>query len=287
MKPLKSHFVFNRSQRNGIFLLVLIIVGLSLIYFFVDFSSEENVSPAESERIMLWQRKIDSLKKMKAAENAFVVYPFNPNFISDYKGYSLGMSVEEIDKLHAYRKRDQWINSEEDFQKVTGVSDSLLKEIAPYFKFPEWVTNANDEKKNVEKVSIPKQDLNAATATDLVKIRGVGKVLSARIVNYKKSIGGFRDEIQLHDVYGLEPQVVVRITKSFVVLNLPTFKKPNVNEISVLALSEVPYFDYELARRVVEYRKLREGIASFGELTKIEDFPVGKIEQIKLYLSIE
>lgn len=287
MKSLKSHFLFNRNQRNGIFLLVLIIIGLLLIYFFVDFTSEENISTVETEKIIIWQRKIDSLKKIKAAENAYAIYPFNPNFISDYKGYTLGMSVEEIDKLHAYRKQDQWINSEEDFQEVTGVSDSLLKKIAPYFKFPDWVTNANDEKKEAKEISIPKQDLNKATAADLLKIRGVGKVLSARIVNYKKSIDGFRDEMQLHDVYGLKPEVVNRITNRFVVLNLPTFKKWDINKISVLELSELPYFDYELARKVVEYRKLHEGIASFGELTKIEDFPVGKIERIKLYLTID
>lgn len=58
----------------------------------------------------------------------------------------LGMSLVEIDKLHRFRESDKWVNSKADFKKVTGVSDSLLAEISPYFKFPEWVTNPKPKK---------------------------------------------------------------------------------------------------------------------------------------------
>ena len=36
------------------------------------------------------------------------IYPFNPNFISDYKGYKLGMSIQEIDRLHQYRAQNKY-----------------------------------------------------------------------------------------------------------------------------------------------------------------------------------
>ena len=42
MKYLKSHFQFSNQQRNGIFLLVAIIVIAQCVYFFVDFSSEDD-----------------------------------------------------------------------------------------------------------------------------------------------------------------------------------------------------------------------------------------------------
>ena len=47
------------------------------------------------------------------------------------------MSSEEIDRLLDYRKQNKWINSKEDFKKVTKVSDSFLDQISSYFKFPE------------------------------------------------------------------------------------------------------------------------------------------------------
>ena len=51
------------------------------------------------------------------------------------------MSSEEIDRLLDYRKQNKWINSKEEFKKVTKVSDSLLDQISSYFKFPDWVAN--------------------------------------------------------------------------------------------------------------------------------------------------
>ncbi len=42
-----------------------------------------------------------------------------------------------------------------------------------------------------------------------------------------------------------------------------------------------------LAHAIIEQRTLREGFKSFEELTKVKDFPVHKIEIIKLYLSLK
>jgi hypothetical protein len=43
------------------------------------------------------QSKIDSIKD-QSQNTLLKVYPFNPNFITDFKGYKLGMSVQEIDR---------------------------------------------------------------------------------------------------------------------------------------------------------------------------------------------
>src|SRR5690606_11739878 len=103
--PLLSHFVFTRIQRAGLLALVAIVITLQLIYCFADFSSRET-DTLEKKQWLALQPEIDALKKQKAeAKNA--IYPFNPNFITDFKGYQLGMSVAEIDRLHALRKKDK------------------------------------------------------------------------------------------------------------------------------------------------------------------------------------
>ena len=108
-------------------------------YFFVDFSSKMDTSK-KGEQWMSMQTEIDSLKAI-SKEDVYKITPFNPNFITDFKGYKLGMKVSEIDRLLAFRKTNKYVNSAQEFQKVTQVSDSLLAVIAPYFKFPDWVTN--------------------------------------------------------------------------------------------------------------------------------------------------
>ena len=134
---MKSYFTFSRQQRNGIFLLLSIIILLQCIYFFVNL--EPNKISYDEGLLARVNYEMDSLRKVQLASKQQAIYPFNPNYISDFKGASLGMTNEEIDRLFAFRDQDQWINSAKQFQEVTKISDSLLSEISPYFKFPEWV----------------------------------------------------------------------------------------------------------------------------------------------------
>src|SRR5690606_3730348 len=201
----KPHFTFSKNQRNGVLVLVLLIVVAQVAYFLIDFS-KPSVIEIDDEVVEL-QAEIDSLKKAAIADQKPKIYPFNPNFITDHKGYTLGMSPEEIDRLHHYRAQDRWVNSAKEFQQVTKVSDSLLTAIEPYFKFPDWVTNptkTNRSYSDKEKNFAQKRDLNKATAIELQEVYGIGEALSARIVSYRDKIGGFLVDEQLYDIYGLE-----------------------------------------------------------------------------------
>ncbi|PZD78069.1 ComEA family DNA-binding protein [Mesonia sp. K7] len=289
----QSHFELTKSQRNGIFLLLIIIFLILVGIFFIRKVHASSYKEVEAdEEIVEIQRKLDSIAREKQkAKVAYTIYPFNPNFITDYKGYQLGMSVEEIDRLHDFRAQDKWVNSKADFQQVTGVSDSLLAEIAPYFKFPEWVSqsrnNYTQQKTNAHKRSYAqKADLNTASQQDLEAVAGIGEVLSVRILRYRTKLGGFIDDSQLKDIYGLNYEAEQNLLNHFTVKTKRTIEKKNINTVSILELTEIPYFDYELARAIVEYRKLHEKITSFEELSKIDDFPSHKIERIKLYLSL-
>jgi len=86
---MKSHFKFTQGQRNGIFLLLALIVVSQCIYFFVDFSSDE--VPVDSEKLQVFQNEIDSLRRVEIENNKPKTYPFNPNYITDYKGYTFGL----------------------------------------------------------------------------------------------------------------------------------------------------------------------------------------------------
>jgi competence ComEA-like helix-hairpin-helix protein len=291
MEYLKSYFIFTSSQQRGIIFLVSILVSLLLVYFLVDFNSGGN--EFEDPELKKYEKELDSLRKIEIQKNSPIIYPFNPNYITDYKGYTLGMSVEEIDRLLEFRKQDKWINSVKQFQQVTQVSDSLLNIISPYFKFPEWVTNpksttSNNYRTSSQKSIAQKIDLNKATAQQLKSINGVGEKLSERIIRYRnKFVGGFIADAQLQDVYGLTPEVIERITQEFTVKTPRKFQKINLNNATVEELVTIQHIDYELAHNIVEQRTLREGFKSFEELTKVKDFPAHKIEIIKLYLSLK
>lgn len=292
MKNLRSHFVFSKSQQNGIFLLVILIVLLQLIYFFVDFNASNELSQEDSVRITGFQKQIDSLKQVALTKDTVRVYPFNPNLITDYKGYSLGMSLEEIDRLHEFRKTNKWVNSSKEFQAITLISDSLLNKIAPYFRFPDWVEKSNSDinkkgNKSLKPVGLNIRDLNAASFDDLIQVRGIGEVLASRIIKFRSKIGGFLSDIQLKDIYGLNLEARKELLNNYSVLTKPEIAVFNINKASILEIASVPYLDYELAREIVDYRTLHERITTFEELAKIKAFPSEKIDRIALYLTLE
>jgi len=289
MNFFKSHFGYNKRQRNGIFFLLLIIVSLQSVFFFVDFSSKETLNFSSAE-IAAFRREMDSLQTLELEKRRPKIYPFNPNFITDYKGYQLGMSIEEIDKLNSFREKGSFINSVKQFQKVTGINDSLLNVISPYFKFPAWVTaknkNTNYKKdfiKTVDKI-IVKHDINLAQASDLRIVNGIGEKLANRIIDYRTKLQGFSFNSQVYEVWNLDKELVDTILLYFEVMERPKIQKININEASFKEVLGIVYIDYELTKKIVNYRAEVAEIQDIEELKKIEEFPIEKFDRIALYL---
>ena len=289
----KFRFGFTKGDRNGIFVFSLILIlGISVNYFSINSVSDSDQKRIVSTTEDSLQQLIDSLKYQQSLDNQRIIYPFNPNFITDYKGYTLEMTTDEIDRLLEFRANDQWINSKAQFQKVTQVSDEWMSNYSQYFKFPDWVIEAEagraKERKPKSELSFAeKKDLNTVTKNDLQQVDGIGPVLSERIIRYRAKLGGFVDIVQLKDVYGLKNEVINTLKKTITLKSPVEVKKRDINSILVVELAELPYFDYELAREVVNFIRLRQGIESFEELSKINDFPAYKLDRIQLYLEIK
>ncbi|MFL3660720.1 MAG: ComEA family DNA-binding protein [Polaribacter sp.] len=290
MNLFKSHFWHNKGQRNGIFLLGILVLVFQIVLVFVDFSSAEIESINTSDATFFY-KQIDSLEAARLAGKKSKKYSFNPNYITDYKGAELGMSLDAIDRLLAYRKTGKFVNSKSAFQKVTGISDTLLEKISPFFKFPAWVVESEINKKSVPgKIPLIKRtttDLNKATVADLKSIIGVGNVFSERIIKYRSKLQGFSMERQVYEVWGLEEEIADKVVAIFKILKLPNIQKANVNTVTFKELLKIPYIDYELCKKIFEYRDSVAELQNISELKNITDFPLDLYERIVLYLLAE
>ncbi|MGS2763900.1 ComEA family DNA-binding protein [Sinomicrobium sp. M5D2P9] len=284
-----SHFRFDKKERSGIFFLLLLILLVQGIYFASGFLFTAKGQEDEEDALTGFRAKMDSLRALQGKRDT--VYPFNPNYLSDHRAYMLGMSVAEIDKLHAFRETGKFVHSASEFAEVTGVSDSLLHQMAPYFRFPDFVKKQQARRAGLSERPVAKneikKDINRATAGDLKSIPGIGEKLSARIVKYRDLLGGFFLDAQLYEVYGLDSVTVQRIMGRFEVVELPGIKKLDINSASRKDLASLVYLSWEDAGKIIAYRTKVDTIKSVDELRKIEDFPGEKIERIKLYLATQ
>jgi len=275
---------FNNKQRRGLVAFVVIIVLLQIVILVMKNRSFTNET-ADYKVDTKTQLQIDSLKQLTLKK--FDLQPFNPNFITDYKGFKLGMTTAEIDKLLKFRSTGKYVNSAAEFQQVTGVSTEVLDKISPYFKFPEWTQNkkANSYAENSEQVVLKNIDLNKATIEELVAIKGIGDYYANAIINERQKLGGFVSIHQIDFIKGLRPEAVKILKQNTSVKNSATIKKVNVNTATKEELAQIPYINSHIARQIVVYRSKQENPLKIEDLEKINNFPLDKLKIIRLYLT--
>ncbi|MDR2223463.1 MAG: helix-hairpin-helix domain-containing protein [Flavobacteriaceae bacterium] len=291
-------YYYTRSQRYGFVCLVVVFLLIQGALLF--FSSTPTNVPYRTETNYLQSKAyIDSLYVI-ANKKRDTIYPFNPNFISDFKGMTLGMTTEQIDRLHAFRKQNKYVNSVQEFQNLTQVSNDWIAKYKGYFKFPDWVIERNNRLKNGQPYyanrypayerksdNIPIKDINTATAEDLQLVRGIGPGFSQRIIQDRDKYGGYVSIDQVRFVYYLPEEVIESVRKYFVVKQIPPINKVNVNNASVDELKRLPYMNYYIAREIVKHRSMNGNLVNKSDLNKIGNFPLDKIDIISLYLDFK
>lgn len=292
-QPLQFFFRFTKDQRKGVVALFILVLVFQAGYFVItsfDFKTDKEKSQEEKAWLSL-QSKIDALKLEKSGKKD-TVYPFNPNYISDYKGYTLGMTVAEIDRLHKFRNSGKFINTAQEFKNITEVPDSVYKKIAPYFKFPKFDDRNKKEaiiyKEDKRQVEKEKEevviDINTATEEDLIKVYGVGPYYAKAILRRRALLGSFVSMDQMLDFKDLSTEAVAGLRKKFRIEGTPKTIKININDASLSQLSYFPYFSKNLARAILTQRSMNGKISGITELLEINGFPVDKHKIIALYL---
>jgi len=117
---------------------------------------------------------------------------------------------------------------------------------------------------NAENKDAYRLELNSADTAMLVLLKGIGPVLSKRIVAYRKRIGGFYHVNQLGEVYGISP-VVLADNKEVMWVDPDLMTPLNIAKASLRKMKQHPYLDFYMAKEIYESRKR-------GELRSITQF---------------
>ncbi len=100
----------------------------------------------------------------------------------------------------------------------------------------------------------------------------------------KEKFGAFVSMEQFQFIWGISPEAIEDLQKRFFVKNTSTITKIAINELSIKELAKFPYFNYAIAKEIVIYRSMNNGIKEIADLTKIKGMPNEKIKIIALYL---
>jgi len=115
-----------------------------------------------------------------------------------------------------------------------------------------------------------KIDINTSDSATIVRLPGIGPVLSARIIKYRHLLGGFATIEQLKEVYGLSEETFEKI-KGRVVADSTQITRININSATYKELLRFPYFEKYEVSAILKYRELK------GRITEIEDLAENKL----------
>jgi DNA uptake protein ComE-like DNA-binding protein len=279
VKPPSPFYKLNKAQRRGVLWTFILFLG---VHLFIKLS--DNPSPTNTNDFVVnkeVQHLIDSLMNLKIVSDKVrdSIYPFNPNYISDFKAYQLGISMSAVERIRAYRAAGSYLYSEEDLKQVAGLSDVEMNRIRPYLKLPEI-------KKVKNTIAVrAKAEINSATAEALQEVYGIGPVLGQRIITLRKQLGGFLIKDQLDDVWGLKPEVQDQLWMHFKMDSVPNVIKQNINDLTIAELSQSPYISASLASSIVALRTQQDSLNSWHELAAITQIDSIKKARLSLYLS--
>ena len=122
--------------------------------------------------------------------------------------------------------------------------------------------------------------LNTADTTALKTIPGIGPYFARKIVQYGERLGGYVSVDQLDEIEDFPLDA-----KDYLVIENPSPRKLNINQLSLNELKRHPYINYYRAKAITDYRRLHGPIRSLDDLRLSKDFPQDIIDRLKPYVA--
>ena len=235
-------------------------------------------------------------------------FPFDPNTADSTTLLRLGLSPWQVRSIYRYRAKHGRYHKTEDFMKLPGLTNEQWERLRPYiriateFQYVAPAVSLEEERRQgleamkameaeamqdsfprQEKISLGQTiDINTADTALLKMIPGIASKRAARIVAYRRSLGGFVFVEQAMEAIELPDSVLKYMTVSQVPVT-----KINVNKLSVQQLMKHPYLNFYQAKAIFEHRQDKGDLRSLDEMSHLEGFRKTDLDRLRPYITFE
>ncbi|MBN1986026.1 MAG: helix-hairpin-helix domain-containing protein [Prolixibacteraceae bacterium] len=298
---IKKYFTFSKKDRNGIIVLVVLILFAILTGIVVDYIPvNDEVDYSEFEKAFNeWE-----MAKENNTQNNQTLFPFNPNTISETSLDSLLLPEYVKRNLINYRKAGGKIKTVSGFRKIYGMNDSIYAAVEEYIEIPgeplQPEERGRDKTEKTENNFPPSEaikqkedgesytryviELNSADSSELVKLNGVGPVFASRIVKFRDLLGGFYSGEQLLEVYNF-PEETYNSVASHVTVDTSGINKIRINFAGYSDLIRHPYLNKKQVQSIINYRTRNGALKSVEDLLRLNLVDSVTYRKVKPYLS--
>ena len=265
-----------------------------------NLTAEEDIHWVEDEKILdslVARLEEDRTNQLKESKKPINHHYFNPNEVSYSVLQSLGFSDKIANRIINYREKGGSFKIKKDLYKIYDVDSSLVDELYTYIELPESSSKATTRKTIAKKIEIrpkyiarvtpadlPVFNINTADTATLQTIKGIGSILSKRIIDFRNNLGGYLDADQLYEVYNLDSMVVESLIAKMYIEDEFIPSKLAINKVEIKELAGHPYLSWQQARLIIAYRNQHGDYKSQQDLLNVYGVEQNDVERIDSYL---
>jgi competence protein ComEA len=287
---LKNYLSLTKKEWNGmVILLILILAVLAAPYIYQRYHQDKVIDFKNFDKAVALLRQgkggdsevndnDEQLSDEKIAKP--ILFVFNPNNLPAEQWKQLGLSDRQIAIIKHFETKGGHFNRKEDVEKIYGITADDYKRIAPYVNIPDADHTAD------KLVAGEVVELNTADSAKLTRIHGIGPAFAARIIEYRKRLGGFLNEDQLKEVYGIDTIKYAEI-KNQVSIDAARITKIKINEVDFEGLRKFPYLSNKQTNAVIQYRQQHGNYRTVADMKNIAILDENILRKIEPYLSFK
>ncbi len=306
-EDIKDFFYFTKSERNGIFFLIIlifliiIIPNIFLIYL-PDTRTDATQFDAEIERFenslqsmnkQTYQNRLD--RYISERYDTLELFYFNPNTTTDKSFKKLGLTDKQITTIRNYLNKGGKFYIKDDFRKIYGIRQIQYSKLKPYLLLADKIPD-NEKKltaKNTSTDSLFYFDPNTLSAENWKKL-GLNHQQINIIENFRNKGGIFYRPEDFKKIYGISNETYnklspyIKIEKNQIkTIKTTTSLLVDINSASHEELTKIKGIGDYLANGIIWYRKKLGGYIKKEQLLEIKNFRKSTFEQIKTNIIID
>jgi competence protein ComEA len=312
----REYFIFSRGERNGIFLLIGIIIILLLSINFNQYLVEEKKydftaiqKTTDSIYALLDADTIKKFSKSKYQKYAFndanninseiKYFFFDPNKIDQHEWELLGLKPWQAKIIEKYKGKGGTFRVKKDLAKMYSIEPETYMALEPYILLPDIIESKYKdsnklkyyEYKKIENILLPKESINTVDSITLLSIKGLGPYLVSKILYYRRKLGGFVSINQLKEIdtgplINIDIYITAAIEEKYF-FDVENIKKININSASAEQLRKHPYMNLPAANAIVLNRINNGKYVDIEQIKNLQFMTIELYNKMLPYLNVE
>jgi DNA uptake protein ComE-like DNA-binding protein len=280
-------FYVSPRNRKGVFLFFFICLTVIFLPRIIRSIDKPLVISISKSKIAEFEQRRKEYYKKKSyfkRKRSYSLPPlrFDPNKYEKADWLKLGLSEKQVNVVMKFTQKGLYSN--EDLKKIFVIPAQLFTLIKDSTFYPDKPTI----KKIVEekKVAVPYViNLNTATESELLAIKGLGAYYAKAILKYKGELGGFVRKSQLMEIFKMSSESYEKIIPH-IQINPTEIRLLEINDATLEEFNAHPYLSWSQANSIFKMRIQKNGFHSLNELKESRLIDEETYDKLLPYLTL-